>query len=224
MIKRRIDEYHIQNYSDEEDFPYKFAAKVLWLPLVWIAMQWVVFLSDSRDVKAVTDVVMSVSLVVLLCAILHPQRTLGPSKVQEDIDRIEGDEEAAIGGRDNGREQEACLAEASALTWDEESKRQVLSIILRRYKEQHLQKSDILSEMDKGKAAPASRFIASVGYYNLINMFRLEYARQYIAAHPDAKLAVVAEESGFASGSSFSKAKRSVPEIVPEYVEGVHIA
>ena len=77
--------------------------------------------------------------------------------------------------------------------------------------------------MDKGKAAPASRFIASVGYYNLINMFRLEYARQYIAAHPDAKLAVVAEESGFASGSSFSKAKRSVPEIVPEYVEGVHI-
>ena len=55
-------------------------------------------------------------------------------------------------------------------------------------------------------------------------MFRLEYARQYIAAHPDAKLAIVAEESGFASGSSFSKAKRSVPEIVPEYVEGVHIA
>lgn len=96
-IKRRIDEYHLQNYSDEEDFPYKFAAKVLWLPLVWIAMQWVVFLSDSRDVKAVTDVVMSVCLVVLLCAILHPQRTLGPSKVQEDIDRIEGDEEAAIG-------------------------------------------------------------------------------------------------------------------------------
>ena len=114
---------------------------------------------------------------VLLCAILHPQRTLGPSKVQEDIDRIEGDEEAAI-GETMAAEQEACLAEASALTWDED----------------------------------------------LINMFRLEYARQYIAAHPDAKLAVVAEESGFASGSSFSKAKRSVPEIVPEYVEGVHIA
>lgn len=89
-VKRRIDEYHLHNYSDEEDFPYKFAAKVLWLPLVWIAIQWVVFLSDSRDVKAVTDVVMSVCLVVLLCAILHPQRTLGPSKVQEDIDRIEG--------------------------------------------------------------------------------------------------------------------------------------
>lgn len=222
-VKRRIDEYHLQNNSDEEDFPYKFAAKVLWLPLVWIAIQWVVFLSDSRDVKAVTDVVMSVCLVVLLCAILHPQRTLGPSKVQEDIDRIEGDEEAVI-GETMAAEQEACLAEASALTWDEESKRQVLDIILRRYKEQHLQKSDILSEMDKGKAAPASRFIASVGYYNLINMFRLEYARQYIVAHPDAKLAVVAEESGFASGSSFSKAKRSVPEIVPEYVEGVHIA
>ena len=73
-------------------------------------------------------------------------------------------------------------AEDESYIFDEEAKRQVLDIILRRFKEQHLQKKDILAEVDKGRMAPASRFIASVGYYNLINMFRLEYARQYSEA------------------------------------------
>ncbi len=221
-VRKRINDYHRQNYSSEDDFPYKFAANVLYLPLVWILLQWAVFLSDSKELNVAVDLLMSVCLVVALCAILHPQRALQPGKVQEDMDRIEEDEKEII-GEAMAAEAQDNSAENSPLTWDEESKRQVLDIIRRRYKEQHLQKSDVLSEMDKGKAAPASRFIASVGYYNLINMFRLEHARQYIEAHPEAKLAVVAEESGFASGSSFSKAKRSVPEIIPEYVDGVHI-
>ena len=221
-VRKRINDYHLQNYSSEDDFPYKFAAKVLYLPLVWILLQWAVFFSGSRELNVAVDLLMAVCLVVVLCAILHPQRALQPGKVQEDMDRIEEDEKEIIGEAMAAEAQDSS-AENTPLTWDEESKRQVLDIIRRRYKEQHLQKSDVLSEMDKGKAAPASRFIASVGYYNLINMFRLEHARQYIEAHPEAKLAVVAEESGFASGSSFSKAKRSVPEIIPEYVDGVHI-
>lgn len=221
-VKKRIDDYHHQNYSSEDDFPYRFAAKVVYLPLVWILLQWAVFFSGNKDLNVVVDLAMAVCIIIVLCAILHPQRVLQADKVQEDMARLEEDEKEIMGetittaARDNN-------AGSAQLTWDEESKRQVLDIILRRYKEQHLQKSDVLSEMDKGKAAPASRFIASVGYYNLINMFRLEHARQYIEAHPEAKLAVVAEESGFASGSSFSKAKRSVPEIIPEYVDGVHI-
>ena len=108
-------------------------------------------------------------------------------------------------------------------TYDEEAKRQVLEIILRRFKEPHLQKKEVLAEVDKGKIAPASRFIASVGYYNLINMFRLEYARQYSAANPMVKQSAVAEASGFASGSSFSKAKKSVTFIDSKFVSGIHL-
>ena len=113
-------------------------------------------------------------------------------------------------------------AEDESYIFDEEAKRQVLDIILRRFKEQHLQKKDILAEVDKGRMAPASRFIAYVGYYNLINMFRLEYARQYSEANPITKQSAVAEASGFASASSFSNAKKRVPYIDPLLVKNVH--
>ena len=62
-----------------------------------------------------------------------------------------------------------------------------------------------------------------MGYYNLINMFRLEHARLYGLAHPEAKQSEIAEAAGFASGSSFSKAKRSVPQVDPEIVSGVKL-
>lgn len=219
----RIEDYHRQNFSSDSDFPYKFAENVMWLPAVWILIEWCVFLADSRDVKMVSDIVLSVGMVGFLCMILHPQRILQPESVGEAVELLEEDEERkleeAVGSAENGEE----LADGEECMFDEEARRQVLDIILRRYKEQHLQKKDVLAEVDKGKVAPASRYIASVGYYNLINMFRLEYARQYAAANPHEKQAAVAEASGFSSGSGFSKAKKSVRQIDPEIVSGVHL-
>lgn len=93
----------------------------------------------------------------------------------------------------------------------------------KKYREPHLQKSDILALIGSGKKSGANRFIIQVGYYNLINMFRLEHARLYGLAHPEAKQSEIAEAAGFASGSSFSKAKRSVPQVDPEIVSGVKL-
>ena len=74
----------------------------------------------------------------------------------------------------------------------------------------------MLAQISKGKVTAASQYISAVGYYNLINMFRLEYARQFSEAYPLVKLSIVAKEAGFASGSSFSKAKKSIRDIDPE--------
>lgn len=109
--------------------------------------------------------------------------------------------------------EEGSVAKEEPKEIDEEARRQVLAVVLRRYREPHLQKKDVLAEVDRGKMAPASRYISSVGYYNLINMFRLEYARQYSIAHPQEKQAAVAEASGFSSGPSYSKAKKSTKDI-----------
>lgn len=220
-IRRKIIEYHHENFSDERDFPYRFAERVLWLPSIWIVLVWVIFVLGSRDVKVVMDIVFSVVMVAFLCMILHPQKILQSPEVKtamDDMEKIETEhmeEELELSFEPN--------KDQTLYVYDEDAKRQVLDIILRRYKEQHLQKKDVLAEVDKGKIAPASRFIASVGYYNLINMFRLEYARLYMEANPMAKQAVVAEASGFASGPSFSKAKKSVPEIDRDLVSGVHL-
>lgn len=222
----RIEEYHHQNFSSDCDFPYRFAERAMWMTAVWILIVWLVFLTGSRNMKIVSDIVLSVGMVGFLCAILYPQRMLQPKSVGDVVELMEKDEakkmeDAVVSIEED--EQDQPVQEQVEPVCDEEARRQVIEIILRRYKEQHLQKKDVLSEVDKGKIAPASRFIASVGYYNLINMFRLEYARQYAEANPSAKQATVAEASGFASGPSFSKAKKSVKVIDSEIVAGVHL-
>lgn len=224
-IYRQIDAYHRENFSSEKDFPYRFAENVIWLPAAWICLEWLVFLFGSRDLKAVGDIMFTVGMAGFLCLILHPHRILQSEELSAAADVLEETEEQVMEAAVESMEEADAMEQTGCNMniYDEAAKRQVLEIILRRFKEQHLQKKDILAEVDRGKMAPASRFIASVGYYNLINMFRLEYARLYTEANPLEKQAAVAEASGFASGSSFSKAKKSVKSIDPEIVSGVHL-
>lgn len=222
-LKSRISAYNKGNFSDDSDFPHKFAGKVIYLPVVWTAIVWAVLLADSRVLNMVAEIIMSVWMVLFLCLILHPQRLLRPKYIEEQLDRIgcrkvKFMEEAIIAAK----EEEVKEAEASEPE-SNEARRQVLEIILQKYREPHLQKSDILALIGSGKKSGANRFIIQVGYYNLINMFRLEHARLYGLAHPEAKQSEIAEAAGFASGSSFSKAKRSVPQVDPEIVSGVKL-
>ena len=245
-LRRLIDNYHHQNYSNESDFPLAFAKKVALLPFIWIVFIWAIFLSGNMILKAVSDLLLSALMVAFLCIILHPQRALRETSSREAGDKglSENDEvhrhgKAAEAGRElmsTGENQKESLEEsleeyleecseemesvASGLEagkeFDPETKEQVLEIILQRFREPHLQKRDVLAQISKGKVTLASQYISAVGYYNLINMFRLEYARQYSEAYPMVKQSIVAKEAGFASGPSFSKAKKSIRSIDPE--------
>lgn len=230
-IYRSIREFHLQNYSAEEDFPYRFAEKMILLPLICIVMVWCIFVTGSRELKLVIDVVMSAWSVAVLCMVLHPQRLGKPAEQEEQLQLIEEEEQLHA---DECTDADLCSTEAAetiennepstaADTDNDEVVQAVLAVILRKYKEQHLLKSDVLAEIDKGMMAPASRFMARVGYYNLINMFRLRHAQLYIEAHPSTKLSEVALQSGFLSASAFSKAKKNIKHIYPEYVAGVKL-
>lgn len=231
-LKKKIDKYNKDNYSNEEDFPYYFADKVIWLPLIWILFMWVIFLSDSRDVKMLMDVILTLWNVVFLCTILNSQR---PIKIEDEAKRIAEDELVLAAAAEKPASEhhhkvaDLILGEVDEADGSEESepgdevKRLVLAVILRRYRESHLLKTEVLSEIDKGMVAAASRFIASVGYYNLINMFRLRYAQLYLEAHPGAKLAEVAEASGYISDSALSKARKNVSEIDLDLVGDVSL-
>ncbi len=202
------------------------------LPLVWIALVWCIFLSGSRDVKLVVDIVMSAGMLLVLCLVLHPQRVGQVVEAKEQAghgeetiyeneecsDTLNRETEMAEAGDDSNNTTQCPNDRAN-----EEVVQAVLAVILRKYKEPHLLKSEVLAEIDRGMIAPSSRFIARVGYYNLINMFRLRHAQLYLEEHPGTKLSEVALQSGFLSASAFSKAKRSIKQINPEYVAGVKL-
>lgn len=203
-LRRAIHKYNTDNYSDVDDFAYKFASMVIYLPLIWLAMMWVIFLTDNRWCKVVIDFVASTWMIQMLCMILHPQQFASNSHAESDDSEpfdepVEDDEEAAT----------------------IPTNKDVINIILRRYREPHLQKSEVLSEIPKGKVSTASKYISQLGYYNLVNMFRLQHAALYKEAHPAAKQDEIAEMSGFSSRTAYYKARKSVNEIVPEIVADV---
>lgn len=316
-ITQLIDNYHIQNYATEDDFPLRFAEKVIWMPLVWIGIAWLPLLIGSRLLMAIIHIVFSVWMVMFLCLILHPQRSKSVNNnkntTQNDDQRLsmaqtdtpaettddtENDADATTETEqqevvpddaeplsmteaataeeqqpqdempieteplteteaddalsedvlpkmvniedvvsDNPDEDSVAETEAPQVPaepsapkvakprarYSQEAKDAVLQIILQNYRDKHLLKTQILSGVDKGLRSGASRFIAEVGYYRLVNMFRLEYARLYANANPASTQVEVAYESGFISDSAYCKAKRNIQNINTDFVKGVHL-
>lgn len=145
QLKRTIDKFNTDNYSNVEDFPYRFAQLVLYLPLCWIALMWAVFVSDSRWCKLAVDLITSAAMIYMLCIILHPQQLF--TNKQEPDPANDGSKDTATTDSPS---------EIDAIGND------VLSIILRRYREPHLQKSEVLSEIPKGKVNAASKYITGI--------------------------------------------------------------
>ena len=224
-LKDSIDRYHKDNFATEADFPYDFAKKVIWAPLIWIAMSWAIYLTDSRDVKMAIDILQAVWMVAFLCTILHPQRMLRSKEVEQKIEEAEK-AELLLAEQTVKQQQEPqpdTDIDPSTPQYSNEVKDMVLSIILHKFREPHLLKTEVLAEVTNGMTASASRFIASVGYYNLINMFRLRYAILYGEAHPQAKQLEVATAAGYLSDQALCRAKKNVKSIIPDYVKDVRL-
>ena len=226
-MKKAIDKYHKDNYATETDFPYRFAKKVIGLPFIWIVLMWILFVVGNRDFKLVLDLLLSCWMVFFLCAILHPQRALRSSNAARKMQDIAKEEREIAEEEMERNESEEALeydpSDKSQALYSEEVKKQVIAVILRRYRESHLLKTEVLADIDKGMIAPASRFIASVGYYRLINMFRLRHAELYAKAHPGAKQFEVAKASGYLSDQALCRARKNVDFIDEELVQDVHL-
>ena len=219
-LQNKIREFHTQNYATEDDFPYVFANRVVWMPLAYIALMWCIVIADSRLLKFVLDLLASAWALMFLCMILNPQRISSNDKTTEATAATEPEAADAAAAEIAG----GSSAETQQATpYSDDVKRAVIEVILAKYKEKHLKKSDVIAEINQGMIAPASRFIAAIGYYRLINMFRLEYARQYIDAHPEAKQAEIADAAGFVSNTAYCKAKKNVQNIDADIVSEVHL-
>lgn len=224
-LQDKIREFHTQNYATEDDFPYVFANRVVWMPLAYIALMWCIVIADSRVLKFVLDLMASVWALIFLCMILNPQRFSAPDKIAADAPADEADAPRTDMG-EAVAESGTALPDSTAMAtapYTDEVKRAVIEVILAKYKEKHLKKTEVIAEINQGMIAPASRFIAVMGYYRLINMFRLEYARQYIEAHPEAKQAEIADAAGFVSNTAYCKAKKNFQNIDADIVSGVHL-
>lgn len=223
-LKKETDRFNTENYSSDEDFPYKFASRILNLPLLWLALMWIIFVTGDRWIKFAADIATSCWMVYFLCVILHPQRVINPIKIDGELLKLEEEKNLDILKIDtqDAAEQKMEEEEDDGTPMDV-IKEEVLEVVRRRFREPHLLKTEVLMELGNGKMNRASKFISSIGYYKLVNMFRLEYANLYKEAHPGAKQEEIAIESGFVSRTAYYKAKRDVGEIDRQLTKGVEL-
>lgn len=183
-LNRKIDNYHLSEYSNEDDFPYHFVKRVAMTPWLAIVLCWLIFFTENRLLMAVTWLGVSVLSVYYTIVILHPQRKM----VFADT---------------------SCSSDLSDPKI-ESVRTRVIEICRRRYLEPHITRREIISEFDYGSRTLAGQVITQYGFYAMINTLRLEHARIYAQAHPRETKESVAVNSGFKDRFAMRHAERKI--------------
>ena len=235
-VAKKVESYHTQNYSNESDFPFTFAKKMLYLPAVWLTVMWTLFLLDNQMVKAFIDLVVAAWHVLLLCRILHPSRPVSSKQSIDEMKTIENGNmervlhenemlEKVVETADNqileetshedeaNETDETDEANEPQLTerngentrlkvegekW-ESVKNEVLTIVSHRYLEPSLKRIEVIRDVSAMNHTLAGTFITQVGFYRLVNAFRVRHYERLMESDSTSNLGqeIAAEMCGF---------------------------
>lgn len=257
-VAKKVESYHTQNYSNESDFPFTFAKKMLYLPAVWLTVMWTLFLLDNQMVKAFIDLVVAAWHVLLLCRILHPSRPVSSKQSIDEMKTIENGNmervlhenemlEKVVETADNqileetshedeaNETDETDEANEPQLTerngentrlkvegekW-ESVKNEVLTIVSHRYLEPSLKRIEVIRDVSAMNHTLAGTFITQVGFYRLVNAFRVRHYERLMESDSTSNLGqeIAAEMCGFKNRWGLSNARKRLKDFDYELIE-----
>ncbi len=212
-IRKRIQNYHGQNFSNEDDYPYKFAEKILYSLYAGVALAVFVFLCNSRMVLALYDLFQVVWCVIFLALVL-PARYRPAKKVVEEVcGCVAEGGETGVGTdgdviRDLVQEEELENKQISLTPEMMTVKIAVLEQVRKQYLNENLRRSDIIDGLTDVNKTLACTYIAKIGFYRLINAFRLRHLELYLKEHPRETIEEAAVSSGFKDRYAYYNAKK----------------
>lgn len=208
QLMRRVREVDESEYSNEGDFPVKFARSIKWLPLTLCLMLAANFLLNNPIAKLVRDAVFTVICVWFAIYTINPHR-----KLKQLPQELNMEEEGTNTQNKYHLTEEQCK--------DMETK--ILDCIVKEklFLEDHFTMNDLIQRLNTNKTY-LSEVIARSPYksfYQLVNTLRIDHACQILEADPSLKLEQVAFASGFSSGSAFSQVFKRIKGVTPsEYL------
>ncbi len=199
-LKKAIDSYNVAVYSNQDDFYYKYTKVMIFYPTMWMLIMWVMFFTGSRWVMIASALPLIASNITIMTKLMLRPDRLTVKTVNATCDSQDGFGEQAAETADNKTGSEAS-------NYDE-ARAEVIKVIGTRYLESSLTRTEVLADIPYGKKTEAGRFITQIGFYDLVNMFRLKHAELYRQAYPNATQDAVAEASGFASRFALRRAQK----------------
>ena len=209
-----VQELDENEYSNESDFPVKFAQSVKWLPLMACLLLLVTFLFNSYTAKMVRDIIFICINSWFAIYTLNPHRHT--KKLPQELKK-----------QDEIEQSETPVKYRLSEKYCKDTKEKLIEIIKdkKMYLEEHLTMNELTDIMHTNKNY-LSEVIARSEYqsfYKLINTLRIEHACEMLQTDSSLKLEQVALESGFSSGSAFSQIFKRIKNITPkEYIGTIH--
>lgn len=246
---KKVDSYHTQNYSNESDFPFSFAKKILHLPALGLLIMWTLFILDNQMVKAYIDLFMAAWQVRFLCRILHPNKTIHSEQNKNNMDFIENENmeqilqekelfEKIVQTADGQVLEEAPIDDTSdepkLITYNKEKLRlqmeqenwesvkdEVLTIVSKRYLDPSLKRIEVVRDVSAMNHTLAGTFITQVGFYRLVNAFRIRHYERLMESDTTANLGqeAAAEMCGFKNRWGLSNARKRLKDFDYELIE-----
>lgn len=246
---KKVDSYHTQNYSNESGFPFAFAKKILHLPALGLLMMWTLFILDNQMVKAYIDLFMATWQVQFLCRILHPNKMIHSEQNKNNMDFIENENmeqilqekelfEKIVQTTDGQVLEEAPIDDTSdepkLITYNKEKLRlqmeqenwesvkdEVLTIVSKRYLEPSLKRIEVVRDVSSMNHTLAGTFITQVGFYRLVNAFRIRHYERLMASDSSANIGqeAAAELCGFKNRWGLTNARKRLKDFDYDLIE-----
>ena len=218
---RRVNE---ATYADTDDFPVRFAQYIQWVPTLLCVLLAANFIIDDPVVKAVRDLLFTIASIIFCIYTLNPQRK-PYAPTGHDVEES-AQAPAASPRREPSPTASGCTSSREEGTpsrlSDErygELRRRLEHLLADEgiYTEPHIT-ADTLMQRLGINANYLSEVIRRSGYssfYDMVNQHRVRLAISLIRQHPDRLMRDIAEECGFASPSSMTKAFASQGKEAP---------
>lgn len=198
MVARVLQRQSEENCSNPEDFPHRYASRVIWMPLAHLGISWAVaFIGTPRSIS-LGVLALSVFSLVLLISILSPHRAL-PVEELETVDDAPAQR----------AQDEAVLPESR----QDDIERAIRSMVedQQAYLDSHLLLSDVASSIGVNV-----KYVSLVmqsrlgGFFSYVNHCRLAHAARLQVTHPDMPIGEVIVDSGFGSRTTYYKIRKQL--------------
>lgn len=198
-LKNQMGDLNFRDIYSNEGFHYHIVYKAIAVPLLWAIMIWIIMLTESQLIKAISDLVFSLIMIAFLINILSV-----------DIPVVKQNDNNFNNNTIDSNEAKLSMSES-----DLKILRKIFIILT----EEKLYQNPSLKRDDLAKAVNCNHtYLTRIirqeygSFYNLINGFRLIHARKLISSHKYLKFDIIAKESGFTSRQTFSRAKSKISE------------
>lgn len=205
-IRAEVRRANEERYADSDDFPVDFANLIRWVPTLVLILLAVNFYADDPWVKCGRDILFTGASVWFCILTLNPWRKV-LDNAEDGVRNAElTDAEANSDLRVPNSELAHLLSDAR---YDDLARRlDHLLVEEHIFTEQHITVDTFISRLGTNSKylTEAIRRSGYQSFYDMVCQHRVRHAISLIRQHPDDRLADIADQCGFSSQASMTKA------------------